>query len=98
MEQLIAGIQQVGIGVSNADEAKLYYRDLFGMNTKVFDDEAEASLMTKYTGGETYRRRAILSMNLSGGGGFEIWQFFKQMPVAKKASCCPVIQVLLPRK
>ncbi|MFN8243746.1 MAG: VOC family protein [Ferruginibacter sp.] len=89
MEQLIAGIQQVGIGVSNADEAKLYYRDLFGMNTKVFDDEAEASLMTKYTGGETYRRRAILSMNLSGGGGFEIWQFLNRCPLQKKSKLLP---------
>lgn len=89
MKQLIAGIQQVGIGVSNADEAKLYYRDLFGMNIKVFDDEAEASLMTKYTGNEPYRRRAILSMNLSGGGGFEIWQFLNRCPAQRSSKLLP---------
>jgi hypothetical protein len=30
--------------------------------------------MTQYTGNQEYKRRAILTMNLQGGG-FEIWQF-----------------------
>ncbi len=76
----ITGIQQVGIGVVNADQAKYLYRELFGMNVLVFDDEAEAKLMTRYTGYQSYKRRAILTMNLKGGGGFEIWQYLDRTP------------------
>lgn len=64
----ITGIQQVGIGVVDADQAKYLYRDLFGMDVLVFDDEAEAKLMTRYTGNQCFNRRAILTMNLKGGG------------------------------
>ncbi|MGQ0738080.1 MAG: VOC family protein [Bacteroidota bacterium] len=78
--ELITGIQQVGIGVPDADAAKLFYKNDFGMNVKVFDDVAASALMTKYTGNETHQRRAILSMNLAGGGGFEIWQFLHRQP------------------
>lgn len=80
MKNLISGIQQVGIGVSDAGEAKFLYKDLFGMDVLIFEDKAEASLMTKYTGREVHKRHAILSMNLSGGGGFEIWQFTSRTP------------------
>ena len=80
MRELITGIQQVGIGVEDADHAKYLYRDLFGMDVLVFDDVAEASLMTRYTGNEIHHRRAILSLNMQGGGGFEIWQFKKRKP------------------
>lgn len=78
--EMITGIQQIGIGVPDADSAKLFYKNDFGMNVKVFDDTAIASLMTQYTGNEQHRRRAILSMNLAGGGGFEIWQFLNRTP------------------
>ena len=80
MQQFITGIQQAGIGVQNACEAKYLYRDLFGMNVLLFDDIADASLMQKYTGNEIHRRRAILSLNMQGGGGFEIWQFTSREP------------------
>jgi catechol 2,3-dioxygenase-like lactoylglutathione lyase family enzyme len=75
MQQLITGIQQIGIGVSNADEAKYLYKHLFGMNVQVFDDTATAHLMTAYTGNTIHTRRALLTLNMQGGGGFEIWQF-----------------------
>ncbi len=78
MSNFITGIQQVGIGVTDADDAKLYYKQLFGFTTKVFDDKADASLMTQYTGNRVHKRRAILSMNLAGGGGFEIWQYLSR--------------------
>ncbi len=80
MHQLITGIQQVGIGVSDCDEAKYLYKDLFGMNILIFDDTAPAQLMKQYTGNEVYDRQAILIMNLSGGGGFELWQFISRTP------------------
>ena len=81
MQELITGIQQVGIGVSDAHEAKMLYKDLFGMDVLIFDDKAEASLMTAYTGRQVHNRRAILSLNMGGGGGFEIWQFTSRKPV-----------------
>lgn len=80
MSAFITGIQQVGIGVCDAQEAKYLYRDLFGMDVLVFDDIANAHLMTQYTGNEIHQRRAILSLNMQGGGGFEIWQFTSRKP------------------
>lgn len=80
METFITGIQQVGIGVSDAETAKYLYRDLFGMNILLFEDTASATLMTRYTGNEVHRRKAILSMNLNGGGGLELWQFLSRKP------------------
>jgi catechol 2,3-dioxygenase-like lactoylglutathione lyase family enzyme len=80
MKEVITGIQQVGIGVSDANEAKHIYKDLFGMNVLIFDDKSPATLMMQYTGNKIHNRHAILSMNLSGGGGFEIWQFTSAKP------------------
>src|SRR5665213_2895637 len=80
MTRLITGIQQVGIGVSNINEAKYFYRDVFGMSTLIFDDISTADLMTEYTGKQVHNRHAILTMNLSGGGGFELWQFTSRTP------------------
>ncbi len=80
MKEIITGIQQVGIGVIDANKAKYLYKDLFGMNVLIFDDKSPATLMTKYTGNKIHSRHAILSMNLSGGGGFEIWQFISAKP------------------
>lgn len=71
----ISGIQQVGIGCSNSPARFKWLRKTFGVNVQIFDDEAPAPLMTRYTGGEVQKRRAILAMNMNGGGGAEIWQF-----------------------
>lgn len=79
--RFITGIQQIGIGVTDAAGAARRYRELFGMDTLVFDDTSEASLMTRYTGNESCRRRALLTLNMQGGGGFEIWQFMDRSPV-----------------
>jgi catechol 2,3-dioxygenase-like lactoylglutathione lyase family enzyme len=81
MNTYISGIQQIGIGVRDAKNAMRHYKALLGMDTLVFDDISEATLMTQYTGGTVYKRRAILSMNLQGGGGFEIWQYKNREPV-----------------
>lgn len=80
MPQLITGIQQVGIGVADVDEAWSWYRNTFNMDVPVFDDEADATLMKQYTGNEVHSRRAILALNMMGGGGFEIWQFKNRPP------------------
>ncbi|GAC1422808.1 MAG: hypothetical protein NVS1B13_02580 [Flavisolibacter sp.] len=80
MVKCITGIQQAGVGVSNAEEAKHLYKKLFGMDVLVFEDKAPASLMTSYTGRQLHHRHAILSLNLAGGGGFEIWQYTSRIP------------------
>lgn len=81
MEQLISGIQQVGIGIPDAGAYFTWFRKTFGFDVKIFDDEAKATLMTRYTGGEVHARRAILAMNMNGGGGAEIWQFTSRKTV-----------------
>jgi catechol 2,3-dioxygenase-like lactoylglutathione lyase family enzyme len=75
MKRIISGIQQVGIGVTNADEAFRWYRKIFGTDIVVFKDAATASLMKPYTGQQAHERYAILALNMQGGGGFEIWQY-----------------------
>jgi hypothetical protein len=45
---LVSGIQQVGIGVNNVDETFTWLRQSFGINARIFDDEAEAALMKAY--------------------------------------------------
>lgn len=80
----INGIQQVGIGVKNAAEAWAWYRKAFKMNVPIFQDSAEAKLMTRYTSGKVESRHAILAMNMQGGGGFEIWQYTSKIPLASK--------------
>ena len=74
-DRVISGIQQVGIGVTNADEAFRWYKDLFAFDIQVFADAAEAPFMIRYTGGIVQKRYAILALNLQGGGGLEIWQY-----------------------
>ena len=86
MKPIISGIQQVGIGVSNAEEAFCWYRKIFGTDIIVFKDAATASLMQQYTGNKPHDRFAILAMNLQGGGGFEIWQYTSRKPSAPAAS------------
>ena len=80
MPQVITGIQQVGIGVSDIDSCWKWYRNAFKTDVPVFDDVAEAALMTKYTGDSVQTRRAVLALNMNGGGGFEIWQFKSRTP------------------
>ena len=83
-EYVISGIQQMGIGVVNVHEAWDWYRKHFGMDCRIFEDEAEARLMLPYTGGEPRKRHAILALNLQSGGGFEIWQYKGRIPEARK--------------
>lgn len=81
----INGIQQVGIGVKDANEAWAWYRKAFKMDVPIFQDSAEAKLMTRYTSGKVEKRHAILALNLQGGGGFEIWQYTSKIPQAPEA-------------
>ena len=80
MSYQINGIQQIGLGVEDAEQAWAWYRRAFGMNVPIFRDHATATLMTKYTGDQAHERYAILAMNLEGGAGLEIWQYTSRKP------------------
>ena len=80
MSKHIGGIQQIGIGTSNLHEEWSWYRRNFGMDIRIFEDAADAPLMTKYTGDKVQNRVAALALNMEGGGGFEIWQYASRAP------------------
>jgi catechol 2,3-dioxygenase-like lactoylglutathione lyase family enzyme len=80
----INGIQQVGIGVKDANQAWAWYRKAFRIDVPIFQDSAEAKLMTRYTSDKVESRHAILAMNMQGGGGFEIWQYTSKIPVESR--------------
>jgi catechol 2,3-dioxygenase-like lactoylglutathione lyase family enzyme len=80
MKMQINGIQQLGVGVVNVNEAFAWYRRHFGMDIKIFEEAAMAELMLPHTGGEPRSRHAILALNMQGGGGFEIWQHTMRIP------------------
>src|SRR5690554_6290153 len=75
MEKVICGIQQIGIGVPDVQEVWKWYRKFFGVDVRIFEEAAEAPLMTRYTGDKVHSRTATLALSMEGGGGFEIWQF-----------------------
>ncbi|MEA1987542.1 MAG: VOC family protein [Candidatus Marinimicrobia bacterium] len=74
-EKMIYGFQQIGIGTPDNPKSFEWYRKNLGFDISVFEESAEAPLMTKYTGGKVQSRKATLALNLNGGSGFEIWQF-----------------------
>jgi catechol 2,3-dioxygenase-like lactoylglutathione lyase family enzyme len=78
---IISGIQQMGIGVMNIEEAWKWYRSQFGMDCRIFEDEAVAELMLPHTEGLPRKRHAVLALNLQSGGGFEIWQHTGKEPI-----------------
>lgn len=80
MAKRINGIQQLGVGVTNIQDAFSWYRRFFGMDIKMFEEAAMAELMLPHTLGEPRERHAILALNLQGGGGFEIWQHTGKNP------------------
>lgn len=75
MDKIISGIQQIGIGVPDVEEIFKWYREMFGMDIKVFEEAAEAPLMIDYTGNKVQSRTATLALSMESGGGFEIWQY-----------------------
>jgi len=83
-EKIVSGIQQIGIGVTNLREAWRWYREYFGMDVRIFEDNTVANLMLPYTSGKPQKRHAALALNLQGGGGFEIWQYTERTPQPPK--------------
>ena len=77
---LISGIQQMGIGIPNVQEAFDWYRKTLKIDIKMFEEAAEAKLMLPYTNNQTQSRHAILALSGQGGGGLEIWQYVGRTP------------------
>lgn len=86
---IISGIQQVGIGVRDVASAWRWYNEFFGVDAIIFDERAPAEYMLPYTGGKPRNRRAVLAVNLQGGGGFEIWQHRDFPPRAPEFQVLP---------
>ena len=84
MSGKINGIQQLGVGVENLQEAWKWYREHFSMDIRMFEEEAVAELMLPHTGGKPRERHAVLALNMRGGGGFEIWQHKGKKPELPK--------------
>ncbi|RJE72116.1 VOC family protein [Reichenbachiella sp. MSK19-1] len=80
-EKLIYGIQQIGVGVDDAEKGFQWYGTRLGADACIFDDNNEATYMAKYMGGKPRAKRAILAMNLQGGSGYEIWQHTGRTPL-----------------
>ncbi len=79
---IISGIQQVGVGVADAEAAFKWHIQNTGFNVPMFKDENTATHMAQYMGGQPQQKKAILALNLQGGGGLEIWQYSKRIPQA----------------
>jgi catechol 2,3-dioxygenase-like lactoylglutathione lyase family enzyme len=47
----------------------------------VFEETAFAEYMLPYTGNKPQKRHAVLAINIQGGGGFEVWQYFERTPL-----------------
>ena len=84
MQTIISGIQQIGIGVSNVQDAWNWYIRNFGMDILIFDDHNTAAIMLPHTAGRPREKHAVLAINMQGGGGFEIWQHLGKTPEKPK--------------
>ncbi len=76
----IGGIQQLGLGVLDAEAVFESCSTIFGMDARIFEEESDAAVVERYTGGKAMRRRIILAANLNGGGALEIWQHLQREP------------------
>lgn len=77
---LIRGIQQLGVGVENAQESWEWYKKHLGADIKVFDNTSTNQLKSKHTDNQKWKRRVIMAINLQGGGGLELWQHLERKP------------------
>ncbi|MEM6644224.1 MAG: VOC family protein [Bacteroidota bacterium] len=72
MDYVIHGIQHVGVAVPEHEKAWKWYRKYFGLDVPFFNDEANADLMTIYTGDKVISKRAAMVLNLKGGAAMEV--------------------------
>jgi len=84
MQQIISGVQQIGIGVTDVKAAWKWYRENLGFDIPVVDAPGTAERMLPYTGGKPQDRHAVIALNIQGGGGLEVWQYLTRTPEAAK--------------
>lgn len=72
MNYVIHGIQHLGVAVPEHETAWKWYRKYFGLDVPFFNDEANADLMTIYTGDKVISKRAAMVLNLKGGAAMEV--------------------------
>ena len=77
---LLAGIQQIGVGTENFRKSWDWLIEMFGADVRILEDDTVAERMLPYTGGSPQKRHACITVNLQGGGGFEVWQFSERKP------------------
>lgn len=77
---LIAGIQQIGVGTENFRKSWDWLIEMFGADVRNLEDDTVAERMLPYTGSSPQKRHACITVNLQGGGGFEVWQFSERKP------------------
>ncbi len=77
----INGIQQIGIGVDDVQQAFRWYGTRLGADINVFEDSNTATHMAQYMGGQPHKKCAILALNMQGGGGYELWQYLDRTPL-----------------
>ena len=82
--KIISGIQQLGVGIPNINEAWRWYRQNFGTDIPVVDEAGTAERMLRYTDNKPQDRHAIIACNIQGGGGLEIWQYMSRKPQPAK--------------
>lgn len=80
MRRMVNGIQEVAIGVSDAQHAFNWYRKNFGADVVLSKHEGRVPLMQPYTGQIEQSRQSILAINMQGGGGFKVWQYTSRIP------------------
>jgi catechol 2,3-dioxygenase-like lactoylglutathione lyase family enzyme len=80
-KQLIGGILQVGIGVTDMPHARSWYHNNLHFSAQVLEERSVTDLMTAYTGGVGHERQAAVIMNMAGAGGIEVWQYLSRTPV-----------------
>ena len=73
---IISGIQQIGVGTTNIIESWKWYAEHLNIDIRILEDDTVAERMLPYTGNAAQKRHAAIAVNLQGGGGFEIWQYF----------------------
>ena len=79
-KHLISGIQQIGLGTEDFRKSWNWIIDMFGADVRILEDDTVAERMLPYTGGRPQKRHACITVNLQGGGGYEVWQFSERKP------------------
>lgn len=74
----IAGIQGIGINADNLSESRKWYADMFQMDVNAIDDVTTAQYQYPHTEEPTQQRHLCITLNLQGGGGFEMLQSLQQ--------------------